>query len=177
MDNKSAVFYSSKYGHTQKYAQWIGEELGIPVFEAARLKNECKKYDTIIFGGSIYAGSISGKKAIKENWETLKNKHIIVFTVSIGNPEQMDFDKIISSNFSEEQLGKITFFHLRGGVDYKKLSFIHSRMMSIMHSSLKKKPESELSEDDKVMLDKYGDTIDYTDNSSLSPLIEHTKNL
>lgn len=46
---KTAVIYKSEYGSTKKYAQWIAEELGADLLEAAKTKAaELRGYDIIL---------------------------------------------------------------------------------------------------------------------------------
>jgi hypothetical protein len=35
---KGAIFFSSKYGSTAQYANWIGEATGLPVFDVKDAK-------------------------------------------------------------------------------------------------------------------------------------------
>lgn len=73
--NKIAVVYASKYGSTKQYAQWIAEELSADLFESNKIPiNELKEFDTIIYGGGLYAGTIKGINLIIKNLELIKNK-------------------------------------------------------------------------------------------------------
>ena len=57
----TVVLYGSKYGSTKQYAEWIAEELNADLLDVndANLQN-IKNYDTIIYGGAVYAGGITG---------------------------------------------------------------------------------------------------------------------
>lgn len=56
-----AVIYKSVYGSTKQYATWIAEALGADLLEAGQAKLETlRKYDTILYGGGLYAGGIAG---------------------------------------------------------------------------------------------------------------------
>lgn len=58
---KPVVLYASRYGHTQRYAQWLGESLGCPVWNVKGLSPaSLASYDTIVLGGSLYAGGMGG---------------------------------------------------------------------------------------------------------------------
>lgn len=175
---KTIIIYKSKYGSTQEYAQWLAEELGCLAFDiAAGKKLVLGEYDTIILGGGLYAGGISGSSIITNNWLTLKEKSIVVFTVGLANPDNTDYQSIIDKNFNTEQKEKIKFFHLWGGMDYKKLGFIHKSMMAMLVSETRKKNESELTDEDKMMLETYGGIVDFTDRTTLKPIIEYIENL
>ena len=168
-----AIIYKSKYGSTKKYAQWIAEEAKADLFECSDIGAEkLMKYDTIVYGGGLYASGIIGISTITKNFENLKDKRIIVFTVGIASTDREEiFIPIIEKNFTEEMREKIKFFHLRGGINYKKLGLMHKSMMAMVKTSTSKKSSQELSEDDRELLATYGKKVDFTDKNSIKPLL------
>lgn len=61
------VVYASHYGSTEKYARWIAQELKADLYRADQLKaGDLDKYDTVIFGGGLYAGQLNGLGALKK---------------------------------------------------------------------------------------------------------------
>lgn len=175
--NKIAVVYKSKYGSTKKYAQAISKSLNADLFERSQIKADSLiEYDTIIYGAGLYASGINGISLISKNFEKLKNKNLIVFTVGLAPPEDKElFQPIINKNFTDEMKSSIEIFHLRGGIDYKELSFLHKNMMAMLKNMVSKKKETELTEDDRLMLKTYGDKIDFTDLSTIEPLLSYVK--
>jgi menaquinone-dependent protoporphyrinogen IX oxidase len=171
--NKSVVVYKSKYGSTKKYAEWIAENLNIDLFEYTKVNIEkLLSYETIIYGGGLYASGINGKDLIAKNFNALRNKNLIVFTVGLAATGDKEiFTPIIDKNFTEEMKTKIKFFHLRGGIDYKKLTFIHKIMMGMLKKVVAKKKPEDMTEEDQMMLDTYGDKVDFTDKTTIEPLI------
>lgn len=99
-----AVVYKSKYGSTKIYAQWISQETKADLFEGSEIDAEkLSEYDTIIYGGGLYADGISGISIITKNYETLKNKRIVVFTVGIAPTDNDEaFSHIIEKNFQRK---------------------------------------------------------------------------
>ncbi|MGO1469221.1 MAG: flavodoxin domain-containing protein [Tissierella sp.] len=176
MDNR-VVIYESKYDSTKKYAQWIAEEIKADLFERSKIDaKELMKYDTIIYGGALYASGIAGASIINKNYKDLKDKRIIVFTVGLASTDKKKvFTPIIEKNFSQEMIDNIKFFHLRGAIDYKKLSIIHKTMMRMLKTVLTRKDEKELSDDDRELLATYGKKVDFTDKSTIEPLISFLK--
>ncbi|WP_042678895.1 flavodoxin domain-containing protein [Anaerosalibacter massiliensis] len=171
--NKIAVVYKSKYGSTKKYAQWIAEESKVDLFEHSQVDiKKLMEYDTIVYGGGLYASGIAGISVITKNYKALKDKRIIVFTVGLASTDRKEvFSPIIEKNFSKEMSDGIKFFHLRGGIDYKKLGFIHKSMMAMLKTVISKKDSQELSDDDRELLATYGKKVDFTDKSTLKPLL------
>ncbi len=69
------VIYKTKYGATKKYAEWIAEELGCDMVDAKDIKiDDILKYDTIIYGGGLYAEIINGVHMLTKNMDKLKEK-------------------------------------------------------------------------------------------------------
>lgn len=175
--NNIAIIYKSKYGSTKKYAKWISELLNSDLFEVSEIESEkLLEYDTIIFGGGLYASGISGVSLITKNFQSIKDKNIIIFTVGLATTEDKSiFVPIIEKNFPEEIRSGIHFFHFRGGVDYSKLNIVHKAMMAMLKKMVAKKNFEEQTDEDKMMLKTYGDKVDFTDEKTIEPLISHVK--
>ena len=169
--NNICVIYKSKYGTTKKYAEWIAQALEVPLFEVSEIKpSQLLNYDTIIYGGGLYASGIIGVKLVTQN----PCKSLVVFTVGLSDPDTTDYSKILSENFSQEFLQKIKVFHLRGGIDYKKIRFIDKTLMSMLIKfKVKKIPKEERTADNELMIETYGAKIDFTDKSTIKPLVDY----
>ena len=62
------VIYKSKYGSTKAYAEWISEELNCRAIDVKTVKiADLTEYDTIIYGGGLYAEVIAGITFITKN--------------------------------------------------------------------------------------------------------------
>lgn len=172
------VVYKSEYGSTKKYAQWIAEETEADLFEHSEIEaKELTGYDTIVYGGGLYASGIAGVSVITKNYEILKDKKIVVFTVGLASTDKKEvFIPIIEKNFPKEMRNNIKFFHLRGGINYKELSFIHRTMMAMLRFVLSRKNSDKLSDDDKELLATYGGKVDFTDKNTLAPLLLFLEN-
>ena len=175
---KIAVIFSSKYGATKKYATWISEELGADLFDMTNVKpSQISYYDVVVYGGSLYAGGISGIKFITKN----KPQKLIVFTVGLADPATTDFSAILKRNFNPALLNDVKVFHLRGGIDYKKISIIHRIMMVFMKYftlfTLRKKSPEEYTEEDRLFFETYGKKIDFTDQLTIKPLVDYIRAL
>jgi menaquinone-dependent protoporphyrinogen IX oxidase len=175
----TVVVYKSKYGHTEKYAEWIANELDADLFNYKEIKIEkLVAYDTIIFGGGLYASGFNGISLLTRNFGALKDENLVIFTVGLASTDDKEiFRPIIEKNFTEEMRKKMQFFHLRGGIDYKNLSLLHKMMMAMLKRVVAKKKPEDLSEDDKMMLATYGDKVDLSDIKTIEPLVSYVKNL
>ena len=169
-----AVIYKSKYGTTKQYAEWISQELNATLLEASTVKPpQLLSYDVVVYGGGLYAGGIDGVSLVAKN----PCKSIVVFTVGLANPSETDYSHILNKNFTKELLSKIKVFHLRGGIDYDKLGFVHKGMMGMMRKLTQKQSESQRSDEDKLFLETYGTKIDFTDKGTITSLLEYVKRL
>lgn len=175
MSNKIVVVYTSKSGFTEKYAKWIAEELGADIFSAKKVNvSKLMTYDTIIYGGSIFASNIVGSKLITNNMEQFVNKKLILFAVGATSMNESEKIKTLwDSKVTKEQQQSIKFFYFIGGMDVKKLPFGYKILISIMKKMLsgKKNP----TEEEKNMLKLFSDSFDYSKKEYIMPLIQSLK--
>lgn len=169
--DKTVVVYKSKYGATKKYAEWIASELKADVFEFSTIASDkLQEYSTIVFGGGVYAGSINGIKIISKNINELKDKNIVIFTCGMANPKNEAEIKGIKENLNvvfAEMKNSVSFFHLRGSIDFGELSFGHKLIMSMVIKILRKNDPEAFS----------GKNIDFIDKTTIAPIVEYCKNL
>lgn len=101
---KTVVIYKSKTGFTKKYAEWIAEELSADIFNASKVNvNTLNKYDTIIYGGSLYAVGIIGVGLIKKNINKLKDKRLVVFATGASPLRDNVINEVINKNFTVDE--------------------------------------------------------------------------
>lgn len=172
-----AVIYKSKYGSTKKYAEWIAKDLDADLFDGSKVNVEkLSKHDTIIFGGGVYADTINGVDLITKNYESIKNKNIIVYTVGLAaTNNKEEFTRVIDKNFNAEMIKKMQFYHFQGGIDYSKLSLTHKMMMYMFYKFIAKKKAEDLSTDAQMMVATYGKNVDYTHKASIEPLVGYVR--
>ncbi len=174
--SKIAVVYKSKYGSTKTYAEWIAEALDADLIAD---KRDLSQYDAIIYGGGIYAGSINGLSAFAKDWGKIKDKRVIIFTVSASDPtDAKNADTIRSHVYKAlptEMREQVKLFFFRGGLFYSKMSFIHKMMMSLLIKTVKGKPEQQRTQDEIEMLATVGKDTDTSDKSTISALVAEVK--
>jgi len=174
--NKTIVIYDSKYGHTKQYAEWIAKECSCAALPRKQASSATlSAYDTIIYGGGLYAGGVSGINLLTENYDLLTTKNVILFTCGLADPENKEnvahIREALSKVLSSDMMSHFQIFHLRGGIDYKRLNLIHKAMMGMMRKMLLGKNPSELSAEDEELLRTYGKVVDFTDCNSISSLV------
>ena len=169
-----AVVYKSKYGTTKQYAQWIAGALDAVLLEASTVKpSQLTSFDIVVYGGGLYAGGIDGVELVTKN----PCESLVVFTVGLADPKTTDYSAILDKNFTPEMLSKTKVFHLRGGIDYKKLGLIHKGMMGMMRRLTLKKDKSELTEEDHEFLKTYGSKVNFMDESTIELILAYVRSL
>jgi menaquinone-dependent protoporphyrinogen IX oxidase len=175
---KVAVIYASKTGFTKKYAEWISEELPADIFEVSEASIvTLVNYDTIIFGGGLYALGINGINIITKNFNRLKNKKIVVFATGVSPSRNEAITEIINKNLHEEMQKQIKFFYLRGGFDYKRLKPLDKVMMTLLKWKItsKKLLRIKLIPDERGMLAAYDIPVDFTRKKNIKALIDYVR--
>lgn len=173
---QTAVIYRSHYGASRQYAQWIALSLHADLLDGktVRAQDLCR-YDQLIFGGGLYAGGINGAKYLAKHFDALSDKRLLFFTVGLADPSLPETVAAIRQNvekvFDARMLAHITFFHLRGQMDYAALKPMHRAMMGMLKHMLQKKDPALLSDQDRQLLATYGQHPNFMDQGALAPLI------
>jgi len=171
---KNIVIYKSKTGFTKKYAEWIAEDLSADIFDVSKVTMSIlTSYDTIIYGGSLYAGGIIGVKLIKENINKLKDKKVVVFATGASPLREDVINEVRNKNFTKEQQEDIKFFYLRGGFNYSKLNPFDKFLMILLKWKIKNKKEEELTNDEIGMLTAYDKPVDFTMKKNIERIITY----
>ena len=118
--NKTVIIYKSKYFSTKKYAGWLSIKTGADLYELSDIRIiDLKKYQNIVFGGYIEDGYIKGFEFIKRNYDKIKDKKVVVFSVGLGLYNR---DQIINLNFTpRDKFKEIEYFELLGDFNYSDL--------------------------------------------------------
>ncbi|MDR2697614.1 MAG: flavodoxin domain-containing protein [Holophagales bacterium] len=171
-NKRIAVIYKSAYGTTKRYAEWIADELDAELMEYKTVSSSLLgEYDIIVYGGGLYASGILGADLVAKR----HCENIVLFTVGLANPAKTDYTEIMEKSGLTEGAG---VFHLRGGIDYKKLNLVHKGMMAMMKKmSIDKKSYEELNSEERAFVDTYGGKVDFTDKGAIAPLIEYVRSL
>lgn len=169
---KTVVIYKSKTGFAKKYAEWIAEELSADIFDGSKINaNMLTAYDTVIYGGGLYAVGINGVKYITQNLNKLKDKKIVVFATGASPAREDAISEVRDKNFTSEEQKYIQFFYLRGGFDYSRLKPFDKVLMTLLKWKLKRKKE--LTSDERGMLASYDKPVDFTRKKNIDKIIDY----
>ena len=173
---KAVVIYESKTGFTKKYAEWISEELSADIFDASKVTtNMLTAYDTVIYGGGLYAVGINGVKWVTKNLDKLKGKKVVIFATGVSPFREDAVNEVRDKNFTSMEQKHIQFFYLRGGFDYSKLKPIYKVLMTLLKWKIKWKikRKKELTPDERGMLGSYDKPVDFTRKKNIDEIITY----
>ena len=154
----------------KNYARWLSEELRCDLLDGGKVTpKDLMKYDTIIYGAGLYASGISGIKLITKNYSLLKDKRLYVFAVGASPVRTETTTLLRASNFTDEWKHKLSFYYLRGGFDYTRLSRFYRFLMTLKKLQLKrmKNPDA----DATGMLASYDHPLDFTKKKHIEPMV------
>ena len=170
------VIYKSKYGSTKTYAEWIAEELGCKAVDTKQIKiDDLAEYDTIIYGGGLYAEVIAGVTLITKNLDKLSDKKLIIYTTGITPLDCRDYyDKmVIEKNFKGDIASKVKVFNFLGKMKMSELSVVHRTALKTLKKIMSSKENP--SEMEKLLVTLCDADGDFSDRDAISDLIQYVK--
>ena len=169
---KGIILYTSKYGSTKRYAEWLAEETGFDCVETKKAKIEdVKQYDTILLGGGIYASGIAGLSFLKKNMAQLREKKVIVFCDGASPYEERAFQQIVAHNLKDSLAG-LPCFYCRGAWDPDAMSLADRTLCRMLQKAVAKKKPEDCEIWEKALLEAGDQKHDWTDRSYLAPILE-----
>ena len=173
---KTIVVYKSKYGSTRTYAEWIAEELDAKAVDASKIKIEdILKYDTIIYGGGLYAEVIAGVTLITKNIDKLQGKKIIVYTTGLTPPDCSEYYEkmVVEKNFKNDIYSKIKMFNYPGKMVVSELSLVHRTAIKTLKKIMSDKENP--TEMEKMLISLCDADGDFSDRTLITEHVEYAK--
>ena len=170
------LIYNSRTGFTEKYSNWIGEELKCDMIPYKSIKTkDLEKYELVIFGSRVHAGRIEKLNKILKLFQNNRIKKLIVFTTG-ATPIKVEkaINKIWTNNFLEDELKNIPHYYFQSGLNYERMKFVDKMMMKILsHVLSRKKSKDQIETDTELAIHK---SHDISSKEYIKPLIEYGKN-
>ena len=171
----SIIIYGSHYGTTKQYAEELSKRTNIKAISFKKFNQQINDYDNIIYLGALYAGGVLGMSKTLKKLNNISNKKIIIATVGLSDPaDEVNKNNIrnsIKNQIPKEVFERAKIFHLRGGIDYSKLNFVHKTMMKLLYNAVKKLPEEKMKSEDRTMIETYHTKVNFIDFSNLDKII------
>lgn len=157
-----AIVYTSKAGHTKRYAELLGEKTGRPVLSLEEALKELPAGSNIVYLGWIHASHVQGfKKAEK--------KFILQCVLAVG---------LCDTGTMLDEVRKATgivdtipLFTLQGGMDRTGLKGMDKMMISMLAKGLASKEDR--SQQDERMLELLSGDTDFVSEENLKGVLEY----
>nr|WP_122011683.1 flavodoxin domain-containing protein [Maliibacterium massiliense] len=170
------VVYQSKYGATQRYAQYLAGALGADMLSCRDASaSTLAPYDTLLYGGGIYAGGIAGLKRFKKTLRALASPRLVLFACGASLPQAETVAAIRRQNCADLP-GDTPIFYLRGAICPQKMRSADKLMMRMLMRMLQKKPPEQLEPWARDALTLGMDTdADWVDPQNIAPIVAWVK--
>ena len=156
---KTIIIYRSKTGFSQRYAQWMAEELGcraVPFQDRGAVR--LGEYDTIILAGGLYAGQMAGRLP------DLAGKRIAALAVGCAPMDTPDLGESMDKLFGP--LPQLRGFYCQGGLDYARMGAVDRAMMAALRAALRRKKDAQ------AMLEGISHSFDGARRENLSEILD-----
>ena len=167
------IIYGSEYGTTRRYAEQLSQLTGIPAMDYTSAKN-LDGCELVIYLGGLYAGGVKGLKKTAKKFPA--GARLILVTVGLADvqdPKNIEnIRRSLRTQLPAEVLQSAALFHLRGGIDYGRLSFAHKTMMTLLYNHARKLPPEQQNAETKAMIDTFGQKVDFVDFAALGPVAD-----
>lgn len=174
--NKTIVIYKTKYGSTKSYAEWIAQDLGCTVVDAKDVKiDDLLQYDTIIYGGGLYAEIINGVSLITKNFDKLSDKKVIIYTTGITPLDVRAYydGEVLEKNFKNGVPENVKIFNFLGKMKMEELTLVHRAALKSLKKimSAKENPSDMI----KLLIELCDADGDFSDKNQIKELCEYAR--
>jgi menaquinone-dependent protoporphyrinogen IX oxidase len=163
---KGAIFFSSRYGSTEQYSQWIAEATSLPVFNLDETKATPAEFDFLVLGGPVVYHKLAFHRWVKRNLTDILGRPNVFFSVS-GAGAGAKLDGWIAGSLPAAFVSHATHVALRGRQTPGELNRF-DRMMLIIGSLLNRDRKASKEE-------LHG--FDFMDKASIKPIVERIREL
>lgn len=169
------IIYGTNYGTSKRYAEELGRRMQVSVVAYKQL-GDINEYTDIIYIGGLYAGGVCGMSKTLKKWKTDEKKSLCIISVGLSNHRAQENIDVIRKNIKlqlpDELYQMARIYHLRGGIDYSKLSGLHKVMMGLLYKKCKNIPEGQRDEETKALIETYNQKVDLVDFDDLDAIVD-----
>ncbi len=171
--SKGIVLYQSKYGSTEKYAEWLKQEKNYVIVETKKAEiSYLQSFDTIVLGGGVYASGIAGLQFLKKNINSLSGKKVAVFAVGASPYDDRAIQQIREMHF-KGALQDVPLFYCRGAWNEDCMSLRDRMLCKMLQKVVAKQNPEEYEPWQKALMSAAGRKCDWTDPQYLAPLLAY----
>ena len=167
---KIAIVYSSKYGHTKQYADWLKEDVDADVIDISKFNiTQMLAYKLVIFACGIYGDKLSVMDFVKKNVTAIPVQKTMIMAVGwYTNDSKEAAEKLINDNYPPEFKGKVPIYVINSGLNKKQVSKMDSVKLVAAKLAIEKKDGR--SNDDINALGILNGYSDYTSKDNLASI-------
>ena len=155
----AAIVYTSATGFTRRYARMLGEETGLPVYDA-QSRSVPPRGTEIVYLGWLMAGSVKGLARARRQWNVRAVCAVGMAPAQLAEGGLRDRDR----------LGAVPLFYLQGGYAPEKLTGINRVMMGMMTRKITASPPK--GETEAAMQAVFRSGADFVRRESLDPVLD-----
>ena len=152
----TAVVYTGNTGFTEKYANWVANQLKCELFRLEDVTAEdLKKYPLVVFGGWVKGGVIQGLREI----EGKVRGHYIVFAVGALPKHHTTVDSLRRRNNLSSD---VPLFYFEGGMRYYRYTDGQKAALQTYKETLEEFEYKNLSRNEQFFYNNIGRTFDHS---------------
>lgn len=171
--SRGIILYQSKYGSTEKYVEWLKQEINYAIVETRKAEiSYLQSFDTIVLGGGVYASGIAGLQFLKKNIKRLSGRKIAVFAVGASPYDEKAIQQIREMHFNG-LLKDVPLFYCRGAWDEDHMTFGDRMLCKMLQKVVAKQNPEEYEPWQKALMSAVGRKCDWTDKQYLAPLLAY----
>ncbi len=161
----TAVVYTGNTGFTEKYANWIANQLKCDLFRLEDVTMEdLKQYPLVVFGGWIKGGLIQG---LQEMQGKVRGKYI-VFAVGALPKRYGDVKRFKEKNGLQD----VPTFYFEGGLRWYRLTEGQKAALQMYKETLQGFDYNKLSANEKFFINNIGRTFDHSSLDGVKELTD-----
>jgi len=168
------ILYGTCHGSAKQYADELSRRTGEKCvsYEDA---GDLASYDRIVYIGSLYAGGVLGMANTLGKLINWQSKQIVIATVGLADTTDAENIANIRKNMLRQlpagMMEHAKIVHLRGGIDYSRLSIKHKVMMGLLTRKARNLPPEKKTAEVRAMIDTYNKAVDFVDLSRVDELL------
>jgi menaquinone-dependent protoporphyrinogen IX oxidase len=127
------IVFESKYGATKQYAEWIADELVLPLIKPASLSlQQLQSADFLVIGTPVYNGVFRIKNWLREHVKAVSGKRLFFFVVNAtAEAEQAKRDQFVVNSIPPEIRQDCAVYFMPGRLIHHQLNFFDGLMLSV----------------------------------------------
>ena len=162
----TAVVFTGNTGFTEKYANWVANQLKCDLYRLEDVTSEdLKQYPLIVFGGWVKGGLIQGLQDLQSK---VRGRYVVF---AVGALPMRDYT--VENLKARNNLADVPTFYFEGGMRYYRYTEGQKAALEIYRETLKSFEYRKLSENEKFFINNIGHTFDHSNLDDVQDLLDY----